>query len=174
MPKFSSPFVRSAYNYDTMQASDDAALVCLDPSLAEQNFLEETDINYIVDKFTRTGTIPEAPDLSAFQVFEGPTDYHSALNSIIAAQEQFMTLPPAVRSKFDNDPQGLLDFLGDDKNYDEAVNLGLIPRKSPADGGDLSPVTSNTVKGDKAPSPKPVVKASSTPKSDADDPVNFG
>lgn len=132
---FRPPFVRSAYNYDTAAASDESGLQCLDPSLAQQNYKEECDINFIVDRFTRTGQLPEATVAPQFGDFTGISDYHSALNMVLQSQESFMSLPAAVRSRFANDPGELLAFLNDRNNFDEAVKLGLVnPRKE-----DLSP-----------------------------------
>lgn len=121
------PFIRSPYNYDREAVSDATGLKCEDPSLAQQHFKEETDINYIVDTFTRTGTLPQSSMVGQFGDFTHATDYKTALDAVIHAQDAFMTLPAAVRSRFANDPGQLLDFIADDKNRDEAVKLGLVP-----------------------------------------------
>lgn len=89
MAKVSAPFVRSPYNYDVMLASDEAGLRCEDESLAQQNFRDECDINTIVRTFTRTGELPNATLPPQFGDFSGVCDFHSALNSVFAAQEAF-------------------------------------------------------------------------------------
>lgn len=137
MAKVSSPFVRSAYNYDVSSVSDETALCCDDPSLAQQNFAEECDINRIVETFTRTGQIEPTPLPPQFGDFTGIRDFHTALNSVLAAQEAFLELAPAVRSRFNNDPQNLINFLEDPANRDEAVELGLVP-------ADLSPAAARS------------------------------
>lgn len=132
----SVPFVRSPYNYDTKAASDESGLKCEDPSLTQQQFKEETDINYIVDTYTRTGVLPHTIGTPQFGDFTGAQDYHSSVNQVIAAQQSFMALPAQLRSRFDNDPGQLLDFLADGDNRDEAIKLGLLD----ASKSDLSPV----------------------------------
>lgn len=121
-----APFVRNPYNYNVMAVSNETGLKCEDPSLAQQQFKEETDVNYIVDRYTRTGELPPGSQIPQFGDFTGVSDYHSALNLVRQSQEEFMSLPPAVRSRFENDPGKLLDFLTDDKNRAEAVKLGLV------------------------------------------------
>lgn len=58
-------------------------------------------------------------------------DYQSSLQTVIDAQESFMTLPSEVRKKFANNPQQLISFLADPKNTDEAISLGLKKPKPP-------------------------------------------
>jgi phage internal scaffolding protein len=135
------PFVRNPYNYDTMAVSDETGLKCEDPSLAKQSFAEECDINFIVDRMSRGVEPVLAAGSPRYGDFTGASDFHSALNSVIAAREDFMQLPAKLRGRFNNDPGALLEFLSDDSNYDEAVTLGLIERVvsdkdlSPAGGG---------------------------------------
>jgi len=152
----SVPFVRSPYNYDRDLVSDETGLFCAEPTLAQQNFREETDINYIVDTFTRTGTLPNQPLPAQFGDFTGVHDFHSALNSVHAARDAFMTLPAAVRTRFANDPGQLIDFISRPDNYDEAVKLGLVD-SSPL----VAPVASTAKGGTKGGvSKKPAVSSS--------------
>jgi phage internal scaffolding protein len=68
------------------------------------------------------------------------------LNKIKAADEAFMALPAKIRAKFDHDPNALLNYLQNEENRDEAIQIGLIDGK---------PVV------------EPIVSAVETPKSDA-------
>ena len=46
------------------------------------------------------------------------------------AQQNFLELPSELRSKFNNDPSQLIEFINTESNYDECVKYGLIiPRK---------------------------------------------
>lgn len=54
------------------------------------------------------------------------TDYQQALNIVKSAESAFMSLPAKVRSRFQNNPQALLEFLADPNNKAEAIELGLI------------------------------------------------
>ncbi|AXL14533.1 internal scaffolding protein [Microviridae sp.] len=126
MTKITAPFLRTPYNYDTIAASNESGLHCEDATLAQQQFKEECDINNIMDKFGMTGLIPQAPLTPNYGDFSGVYDYHSALNAIIASEEQFDALPANLRSRFDNDPANLIDFMNNEANRDEAIQLGLL------------------------------------------------
>jgi phage internal scaffolding protein len=126
MSKSNLPFVRNPYNYDKDEASINDALLCQDPSLAQQHMKDECDINVIIERFGVTGEIPQTPVSPQYGDFSGVTDYHSALNQIQATMDDFMALPAKLRVRFDHDPVKLLEFLENDQNRDEAIHLGLI------------------------------------------------
>lgn len=119
-------FVRNPYNYDSDQHSTDTGLLCLDESLTEQEHLEETDINYIADRFMKTGHAPQIINMPTYGDFEGVFDFQSAMNIITEAKHEFMSLPAKVRSRFNNDPHELIQFIEDPANRDEAIKLGFI------------------------------------------------
>ncbi|QXP07887.1 MAG: internal scaffolding protein [Arizlama microvirus] len=129
MDKLKVPFMRTPYNYDTNAASNESGLACEEPSLAQQHFAEECDINNILRQFNITGLLPEAPLSPRYGDFSGITDYHTALNAVIAAEDGFMALPADLRARFQNDPENLINFLDDEANKDEAIKLGLIDQK---------------------------------------------
>jgi phage internal scaffolding protein len=139
-------FVRNPYNYDMALVSQESGLECKDPSLAQQHMKDECDINILVERFGVTGNMPVAPIEPSYGDFSGVGDYHTALNKIKAADEAFMALPAKIRAKFDHDPNALLNFLQNEENRDEAIQIGLIDGK---------PVV------------EPVVSAVETPKPDA-------
>jgi len=120
------PFLRTPYNYDVDKVSDETGLACPDPSLAQQNFKDESDINYIVRQFGLTGELPGQAISPQYGDFTGVLDYHSAVNAVLAAQDEFMDLPAQMRARFDNDPSKLIDFLGNEENREEAIKLGLV------------------------------------------------
>lgn len=123
------PFLRTPYNYDVDKVSDETGLVCSDPSLAQQNFKDESDINYIVRQFGLTGDLPSQPLSPQYGDFTGVLDYHSAVNAVLAAQDEFDHLPAQIRARFNNDPAQLIDFLDNEENRDEATKLGLVVEK---------------------------------------------
>jgi phage internal scaffolding protein len=126
MTKIVKPFVRDPYNYDRDEASNASSLCCEDPSLAQQHMKDECDINVIVERFGVTGELPQNPISPQYGDFSGVTDYHSALNQINATMDDFMALPAKLRVRFDHDPVKLLEFLENDENRLEAIQLGLI------------------------------------------------
>ncbi len=121
-------FLRTPYNYDTDAASNESGLACEEPTLAQQHYKEECDINTILQKFSITGILPEAPLSPRYGDFSGISDYHTALNRVIAAQDEFDGLPAQIRARFDNDPAKLIEFLDDEANRPEAEELGLVDR----------------------------------------------
>ena len=134
-----SVFVRSPYNYDMDKVSEETGLKCLDPSMAQQQFLEESDINTIVERFGLNGEVPELVKVPQYGDYSEVTDFHSAMNAVRQAEASFMELPAKVRSRFGNDPQQFLEFVSDDKNIPEARDLGLLPPAPIAPLGDPVP-----------------------------------
>lgn len=124
-------FVRNPYNYDSDELSNTTGLKCPEPTLTQQQYLEETDINYITDKFMRTGELPQELNMPQPGDFTGIFDFQSAMNLVVQAKQEFMTLPAKIRSRFDNDPAKILAFLDDESNRDEAIALGLVKRPEP-------------------------------------------
>lgn len=130
-------FIRSPYNYDGDVVSYQTGLDCSDsPSRTQQHFRDETDINVMVQRFSRTG-IPEAPPVfPGVRDFTEVHDFRSAMQAVIDADRAFAALPSSVRERFMNDPGRLLDFISDDANYDEAVRLGIVARRETPPGVD--------------------------------------
>lgn len=126
--KIKIPEVRNPFNYDADKLSDDTGLRCLDPSLTKQEFVEESDINYIADKFMRTGELPQVLNMPTAGDFQGIFDFQTAMNTIAHAKQEFMSLPAKIRTRFANDPAQLIAFIEDPENRDEAIKLGFIPK----------------------------------------------
>jgi len=122
-------FLRAPYNYDVVVASDESALVCADKSLAIQSSKDSADINTIVRNFgVGRGAIAPLTE-PMFGDFTEVVDFRTAQDALVAARQRFMALPSDLRKRFGNDPQELLRFISDDKNYDEGVKLGFVVPK---------------------------------------------
>ena len=128
--------------YDNFSAmSDETGLKCLDPSLTQQQFRDESDINTIVDRFMKTGHLPDPVSMPQYVDYEGVFDFQSAMNVVRQADENFMRMDAKVRARFHNSPQEFLEFFANPANSDEAVRLGLaVPqsKESPPSAADLS------------------------------------
>lgn len=99
------------------------------PSLTQQQFKEECDINTIVKRFGLTGEMPVSqrqplPDSAVY----GEVSFQEMLNAVSAAQRSFMDLPASTRARFANDPAKLLKFVEDPSNRDDAISWGMIPK----------------------------------------------
>lgn len=108
------------------------------PSKTKQSAKDECDINKIMARFQRTGLIdfvndnqPQYNDISGL-------DYQEAMQIVASARSMFEELPSSMRTRFDNDPQKLLEFLEDPANRQEGVAIGLInPSATPLPGGSV-------------------------------------
>lgn len=119
-------FIRSAHNYNMSEISKETGLECKDKTLAQQQFLEETDINTIVERFGLTGQMPEEVRTPQYGDYTGIFDYQTAMNTVVQAKENFMALPAKMRARFHNDPQEILEFLEEEENREEAIKIGLV------------------------------------------------
>lgn len=102
----------------------------------------ESDINKIVARYQRTGSVitnSKQPFYGDVSEFEGLGE---SIVKVREAQSLFMDFPADVREKFDNDPVRFVDFVGDEKNYDEAVALGIISKPPEVAPEPLTPGTS--------------------------------
>jgi len=132
---------RSAYDGLAAIVSLESGLACEDPSLAQQQFRDECDINSIVRRFGLTGQVPAPLNVPTYGDFSQVVDFHTAMTLIRQSSEQFAALPAQLRERFGNDPGQLLEFLGDVRNRDEAVRIGLIESPSPPPVAPLAPTT---------------------------------
>lgn len=111
-------------------------------SLTHQSFAKEADINNIMARYKTTGVLVDPFNVDAgrqphFGDFSDIPNYHQLVERIQQAQDDFMTLPAAVRKKFNNNVEECLAFIADPKNVEEAVDLKLLPesmrpKKEPA------------------------------------------
>lgn len=101
------------------------------PSLTKQAFKDECDINSIMRRYLSTGVVPGNVKVGRYGDFTGANDFLEAQMVLRNANEQFMTLPSAVRARFNNSPFEMLEFVGDRANIDEARKLGLLKAEEP-------------------------------------------
>ena len=110
-------------------------LICDTPSMTQQHFKNDADINTIIARYNRTGYLVDPLTPSTRQPLFGDfgdiPDFREAQTQIAIAKERFMALPSDLRKRFNNDATQLLDFLQDSKNLDEAVKLGLVNPPAP-------------------------------------------
>lgn len=126
--------LRAMWNYDRDEASLANGIDCgidpvtgeILPSMTQQQFAEEVDINTIVRRFGLTGQLPETVRVPMSGDFTGVTDYQTAMQAVRQAEEKFMELPATLRARFRHDPQELMTFMADEKNRAEAEKLGLV------------------------------------------------
>lgn len=119
----------TGYNHDTDAVSRETGVACPpDESQTQQQFAEDADINTIVRRFGLTGEMPQNFHTPLLGDFSQVHDFQSAMNVVRAAEESFLTLPPDLRARFNNDPNALIHFMSDPSNATEAERLGLTPK----------------------------------------------
>jgi len=122
--------VKNPITYDRDKNSDLAKLVFVGSSRTQQSFRDECDINNILRKFNVTGELPLGSVQPQYGDFSGITDYQSALNAVMEAQDSFLALPAKVRARFQNDPAFFVEFASDEANKDEMKALGLLRQET--------------------------------------------
>lgn len=99
----------------------------LKPSKTQQQFKNECDVNKIIARFNKTGELTHLKkSKGVFTDLTYVTDYQTALDKVMKANQAFSELNSQTRNRFGNDPQNLVNFLQDPKNKAEAIELGLI------------------------------------------------
>ena len=97
-------------------------------SMTEQSHRNKVNINKIIAKYKKTGLFPQRKDIPTYGDFSNATDYHTMLNKIQAANDDFMSLPSDLRSRFENDAGKLIEFMDNPDNVHDCIEMGLIPR----------------------------------------------
>lgn len=124
--------------YTDVNPYRDPGIDCSDsPSLCDNSQAAECDINNIVAKFIRTGVLP---GVNAAQVFADVSDalsYHEAMDIVLNAENQFMSLDAKTRQRFGNDPAQFMDFVHDPQNEAEMIKLGLAKAKPSPTGSEV-------------------------------------
>lgn len=111
-----------------------------EPSMADQQFQKDCDVNEIVRKYRKGIPVTHIRRVGGvFADVSEVTDLLDAYGAIERAGDAFMTLPAIVRKRFDNDPIKLQQFVLDPRNVEEAIELGLmervVPPKAPVEPG---------------------------------------
>lgn len=103
--------------------------------MVQQHFADEVDINTIVAAYIKTGELPFSGKVPLSGDFTEVTDFHTAMNLVVEAQEAFDSLSAELRARFKHDPGNLIAFLEDPENREEAEKLGLVnkPPEKPRD-----------------------------------------
>lgn len=120
-------------DHDGDKVSESCGLACLDVSRTVQSQAEEADINTIVKNFGVTGRVPQSVRVPMYGDFtDSVSDYRTAVEAVMAAEESFMKMPAELRARLNNDPQEFLDFCADPANLPELRKLGLaVPEVTP-------------------------------------------
>ena len=127
--------------YSRFDVPSDPGFTSVNPTMTQQHFANEVDINQIMARYKQTGLLPQIDGYEYGDFTNADYDYQTAMNFILQAQDAFESMPAQLRKRFNNDPAELLSFLSDQANLDEAVSLGLVQsRKSTTEKTDVEVV----------------------------------
>lgn len=101
------------------------------PSMTQQHFKEECDVNNILAKFVRTGVLPANCRPGDYFDCSNIQDYQDCLNRVIEAQDHFNALPAGLRKHFQNDPGNFLEFIENPDNLQRGIEIGLYAQVEP-------------------------------------------
>lgn len=137
---------RTAYN---AREEEHVGIKFVQPSMAQQHFKQESDVNYIVNRYLQTGqweNVSERPPVYAdMSAFDGDIDLIRAYEAVERAEDGFMRLPSDLRKKLDNDPSKLESWLSDESNRADAVKFGLFSAPPPQSEKTVAEPTPATV-----------------------------
>lgn len=110
------------------------------PSPVKQEFRDAADVNLVMKKCIRTGMpLPGPVTQGVYMDCVGMGDFREVVTRIANARTAFEKLPSAIRKRFRNDPASLVEFLQNDANREEAVKLGLLPKKEEQPNAEPAP-----------------------------------
>lgn len=128
-------------SYDPVEEHDHCGIEFTMPSLTVQDEKDETDINYIVNKYAdgqkgiMTLDLGDSSQYAYLQFGDAtlPGDYSTALDLVSGVREEFYTLPAYVRAKFGHDPMNFIEHLNDPEVLDYLQREGLYSSKHNTD-----------------------------------------
>lgn len=142
---------KTPYNHDVDAEATRTALFCLDVTKTQQHGKEEADINTIVDRFLKTGSLPQVAIPPNYEDFDEVFDFQTAMNAVAAAKASFNAMDATVRDAFRNDPHRFVAqidaWLNEPDPAERERNLALmramnlaVPKGEPADRTTLGDV----------------------------------
>lgn len=119
--------------YDPVEEHDHCGIEFTMPSLAVQDEKEESDINYIVNKYAdgqkgiATLDLGDSSQYAFLQFGDAtlPSDYSTALELVSGVREEFYSLPAYVRAKFGHDPMNFINQLNNPETLEYLQREGL-------------------------------------------------
>lgn len=100
-----------------------------EPSMTQQHLKDSTSVTSILERYHKTGEFSHVNHAEArYGDFSQFSDLRDAIHRVKNAQSQFDAIPAQIRSKFNNDPAQLVEYLQNPSNDDEAITLGFKVR----------------------------------------------
>lgn len=123
--------------------------------LTEQAHKNETDMNYILRDYARTGFIKHSKENQGRYDDVSVQDFQDAMYIVTEAKNMFNELPAMVRNRFAHDPAQFLEFVQNPDNKAEMQKMGIlqgndgldlsgVPTSAPISEADIQPATETT------------------------------
>lgn len=120
-------FLRSEFNYDTDEVSASLGLTCPDEGLTVQSQKEDADINVIMNRVMKQGAqLPIKLGPGRFGNFTEVPTFRQAHEELAKLSGFFSMLNADTRAMFRNDPVVFAEFISDEANAPQLVELGLL------------------------------------------------
>lgn len=127
--------------YDPVEEHDHCGIYFTMPSLTVEDEKDETDINYIVNKYAdgqkgiMTLDLGDSSQYAYLQFGDAtlPGDYSTALELVSGVREEFYSLPAHVRAKFGHDPMNFINQLNNPETLEYLQQQGLYGSKYSSD-----------------------------------------
>lgn len=94
-------------------------------SRTKQAFAKDADINRILERFRKTGTLPPGKGVPEYLDVSEVGDYKTAMDQLIQAEEDFRMLPYDVREACDHNAGKFLDMMADPEDRKILESKGL-------------------------------------------------
>lgn len=100
-------------------------------SRTQQHFVDEVDINNLVNKYNRTGVIDHVRKTQArYGDFTELANYAENLDKVAQAKQGFEQLPSEIRNQFNNDMTAFYNYVMDPANVEQNVKWGILDKSA--------------------------------------------
>lgn len=100
-------------------------IIFTEPSMTQQQFKAECDINKIMAKYQKNGVLSHINTRGATYGDFDAVDFQQAMETIRLGNEMFDELPSRARLYFNNDPAEFMEFVNNPDNAGKLEELGL-------------------------------------------------
>lgn len=106
-------FIRTPYNYDVNEASVVTGVECVEPTLARQEFKNDSDLNTMIRRFGVE--VAQAPNWREFDATVIPDNFMELQSILKEGVEAFNRLPSDIRAEHENNPEKFLNWVKEEQ-----------------------------------------------------------
>lgn len=117
------------FRFVTLATHADPVANTVGPTMTDEQFKDECDVNVILSRFLETGVVPRSRGVGQFLDVSQIGDFQSLMQKVDDARSRFAELPSSIRSRFGHDAGAFLDFVGDPANVEECIKLGIFEKR---------------------------------------------